>query len=206
MNIGIYKITNKINGKFYIGSTSNKLGFNKRWQKHKRELNINKHSNLHLQNAWNKYGETSFSFEILETCEKEKCIEKEQFYIDTLNPQYNICKIAGSTLGKKHSIETRIKIGKNRNYGPAWNKGKNMSGEYKIAMSKCQKESKICQERILALNKTKQKPVIGIHIETGEIIELDFMSQNSNFHGSGIKASILNKTKSYKKYKWYFKN
>ena len=49
--IGIYKIINKVNGKYYVGSS---LNINKRWSVHKSALSKNKHHNDHLQNAWNK--------------------------------------------------------------------------------------------------------------------------------------------------------
>jgi group I intron endonuclease len=60
---GVYKITNEINGKYYIGK-STKIG--RRWSEHRRFLRQNRHDTPHLQNAWNKYGENSFKFEILE--------------------------------------------------------------------------------------------------------------------------------------------
>lgn len=49
---GIYKITNLVNGKMYIGESRNCFS---RWQSHKRELKKGRHSNTHLQRAWNKY-------------------------------------------------------------------------------------------------------------------------------------------------------
>jgi group I intron endonuclease len=96
---GVYRIVNKTNGKFYIGSAAGKFGIYQRFQDHKKTLQTNRHSNSYLQNTWNKHKEESFSFEVVEFCEKEKCIEREQYYIDTLKPEYNICKIAGNTLG-----------------------------------------------------------------------------------------------------------
>lgn len=48
--------------------------------------------------------------EILEYCEPENVIEREQYYLDTLKPEYNILKIAGSTLGYTHTEETREKL------------------------------------------------------------------------------------------------
>jgi len=57
-------------------------------------------------------------FEIIENCEIEKLIEREQHYIDTLNPFFNILRIAYSSLGrispmkgKRHSEETKKLIG-----------------------------------------------------------------------------------------------
>jgi group I intron endonuclease len=61
----IYKITNIINNKCYIGQTKN---FKKRKQGHIRELNKNKHGNSLLQRSWNKYGKENFIFEIIDYC------------------------------------------------------------------------------------------------------------------------------------------
>jgi group I intron endonuclease len=106
---GIYKITLITNGKFYIGSS---IDIKIRWNNHKNELKKGIHGNKKLQNACNKYGYNNFIFEILEECEKVKeiILEREQFYIDTLNPFFNICKVAGNCLGIKRNIETIQKI------------------------------------------------------------------------------------------------
>lgn len=79
---GVYIIRNLVNGKCYIGSTV--MTFEKRYSHHSSRLNLNKHKNKHLQNAWNKYGENNFEFDILEICEKENCIIREQYYLDTI--------------------------------------------------------------------------------------------------------------------------
>lgn len=52
-----------------------------------------------------KYGYSKFNLEIIEYCEPEKCIEREQYYLDNLKPEYNILLKAGSPLGYKHSKE-----------------------------------------------------------------------------------------------------
>jgi group I intron endonuclease len=83
MNGGIYKITNKKNGKFYIGSSKN---IKRRWVEHKNDLNNNQHINPKLQNAWNFYGESNFDFLILESIEEDKLLSREQFYLDTFMP------------------------------------------------------------------------------------------------------------------------
>lgn len=105
---GIYKITNKVNNKIYIGSAVN---IKTRWSKHIGSLNKNKHENRYLQNSWNKYGGENFKFEVLEYVkDKEKLIEREQYWIDKTNCTnrnigYNICPKAGSCLGKKCTKE-----------------------------------------------------------------------------------------------------
>ncbi len=108
MNTGIYKIQNTANGKFYIGSCASvRDGIRGRWTRHKRELNQYKHHSLILQNAWDKYGRDSFIFEIIEECKPEQCLEREQYYLDDLQPAYNICKQAANCLGVKRSKATK---------------------------------------------------------------------------------------------------
>ena len=98
----IYSIVNKINGKMYIGLTTNK---DKRLSRHKRNLNNNKHRNKHLQNSWNKYGKDNFKFEILEkNISKNNLSQKEMEYIDKLNSfksGYNLTKGGEGTKGSK---------------------------------------------------------------------------------------------------------
>ena len=115
---GIYKLINKITGDFYIGSASrigksNSLsGFYVRFDKHKRQLNNNSHYNSFLQRSWNKYGEKNFEFEILATCPPEYCVKLEQYFIDVLNPTFNIRKIADSNKGIKFTAEHKEKLSK----------------------------------------------------------------------------------------------
>lgn len=105
----IYKITNQINNKFYIGST---VYFASRKSSHLRAFRKGKHQD-YFQKAYNKYGEKNFIFEILEVVQDEhKLIEREQYYLDLLKPYirtigYNIAKIAGSQLGFRHSDKTK---------------------------------------------------------------------------------------------------
>jgi len=101
---GIYTITNTVNGKFYIGSASH---LSMRWNYHKSKMRGNKSDCRILQKAWNKYGEENFTFRIIElVADKKNLLEREQFYLDSMKPVYNILKIAGSCLGVKRSKET----------------------------------------------------------------------------------------------------
>jgi len=128
MKSGIYKITNLITNQFYIGSA---VCFRKRKVEHFSALKRNSHINKHLQNSFNKHGESNFIFEILEIVEdKTKLIEREQHYLDTLKPHYNICKTAGNTLGR----EVTWKI---------WNKGGNLSEKHKQNLSEAWERRKI---------------------------------------------------------------
>jgi group I intron endonuclease len=60
--IGVYKITNKITGKYYIGYSKN---IYERWTNHRRFLKNNKHINIKLQRSYNKHTLEAFTFEIL---------------------------------------------------------------------------------------------------------------------------------------------
>ena len=119
---GIYQIqSTKIPTKSYIGSAFN---ISKRWYMHLNLLRKNTHPNPKLQNHFNKYGEADFQFSILLGCPKEDLIKTEQYFIDSYNPYFNICKTAGSQFGLKRSIETKIKISTSKKGKPTWNKGK----------------------------------------------------------------------------------
>jgi len=127
---GIYKILNKITGKFYIGSATD---FYERWHSHKHYLNKFSHHNVYLQRAWVKYGEKSFEFIVLENCDTAKLEENEQSWINETNCcdrniGYNINKIANSAAGVKRSTETRAKMS-------AWQVGTYLSEEHKEKIS-----------------------------------------------------------------------
>lgn len=86
--IGIYKITNLINTKSYIGQSVN---IEKRWEKHKKiYLKENSHTYRYpLYSAFRKYGIENFSFEILEKCNKEELNNKEIYWINFFNTFFN---------------------------------------------------------------------------------------------------------------------
>lgn len=81
---GVYKITNKITGDFYIGSSKD-IGY--RWSQHKCAYNWKRHPNSLLYKDFQKYGLENFSFEVIE--ETTNLREREQYFIDLLNPKYN---------------------------------------------------------------------------------------------------------------------
>lgn len=108
MSSGIYQIENKTNGHKYIGSAVN---ISKRWRYHLQSLRRGNHHSIYLQRAFNEYGENNFAFSLLLECSPEDLIKNEQRFIDSMNPVYNLCKVAGSPLGYKHTEETRRKVG-----------------------------------------------------------------------------------------------
>lgn len=115
---GVYKIVNTSNNKCYIGSTND---FNTRFNEHLSYLKRNKHHSIYLQRAYNKYGADKFKFEIIEECISEKCIEREQFYLDTIlfasennnkfrELGYNLRRLAASNRGYKWTEKSKKKL------------------------------------------------------------------------------------------------
>lgn len=85
MTIGIYKITNNINQKSYIGKS---IRIEERWRYHKNNFNNSQDYNKLLYQAFRKYGIENFSFEILEKCDSndiEFLNEREQYWIKYYN-------------------------------------------------------------------------------------------------------------------------
>jgi group I intron endonuclease len=81
MGCGIYQIKNTINEKVYIGSS---IDIQKRLYKHLWLLRKNRHDNEHLQNSYNEYGEKNFEFSILEYCNVDDLVSRENFYIESM--------------------------------------------------------------------------------------------------------------------------
>lgn len=57
-----------------------------------------------------KYGYANFKLEIIEYCDPNIVLLREQYYIDLLKPEYNILSIAGSSFGYKHTVATLRKF------------------------------------------------------------------------------------------------
>ena len=105
---GIYIIFSKrYPGRMYVGSA---FDFAVRKKVHISQLFHNNHHNVIMQNHFNKYGLADFYFCILEPCDREVLLSREQHYIDTLKPFFNINPVAGSRAGSKHSEFTKRKI------------------------------------------------------------------------------------------------
>ena len=88
--IGIYKITNKINGHAYIGQS---IDIITRWNHHRNFANKNSQYPLYL--AFIKYGIDNFSFEVLEECGRSHLNDREKYYIDFYKAQewgYNMSR------------------------------------------------------------------------------------------------------------------
>src|SRR6266581_53602 len=143
---GIYKITCTANNRIYIGSA---LNLRERRRAHFGALRRNEHINKHLQNAWNKYGEQAFIFEVLEYILPMSLTAREQYWFNKLKPfgrkGFNIAREAGSTLGYKDSPE-RIEQKRQSMLGNTHGLGKNLGN--KNALGHSHKQSLETREKI----------------------------------------------------------
>jgi group I intron endonuclease len=111
----VYRITNTVNGKVYIGST---VDIDRRFRDHRSSLRANRHSNKHLQAAWWKYGEDSFRFDVVRELgfdTKDLVLANEQIYLDLYASYkrengYNDNPVAGSSIGYRYTTEQRAHL------------------------------------------------------------------------------------------------
>lgn len=171
MRSGIYRIDNSINGKCYVGSS---IDLDRRRKEHTYSLLNNSHANKHLQSAYNKYGREHFKFtiiELLEICDaiKERLLEREQFWIDNLLPEYNILLIAGSSLGFNHSEETKQSISNTMT-------GVKKSEEHTKHIRECQKGKVLSEDHKNKLSKAAKKRKSPSHTTKISINNIEFNS------------------------------
>lgn len=170
MNSGIYCTTNP-SGKIYIGSACN---IKRRFGQYNR---LSCKNQLKIYNSLAKYGPENHKFDILEYCEVDKLLEKEQMYLDFYcNPfpenTLNIAKITGSaTRGKIYSEESKMKMRKPKSEETKQKMSiakQNMSEETKqkmsIAVLQYSKDGKFIAEYYGAREAEKQTGVNNGHI------------------------------------------
>lgn len=104
--IGVYCITNIINGKIYIGSTT--TNFRHRYLQYKSGFSRKLYNQPILYRAFRKYGFENFSFSVVCVTDKENTLLSEQFHIDK-GTDYNACPKAGSLQGFKHPYNSKTR-------------------------------------------------------------------------------------------------
>lgn len=167
---GVYKLTNTINGKIYIGSSQN---VGERWYKHFEYPHLNK-CRL-LARAILKYGKDAFVAEIIEAVEPELLIEREQHYLDTLFPfkgiGYNIRVLAGSNRGIVHSEEQKLKWShsKRGSRNPMW--GRSQTQKQKDAVRTAQANKTITDLTRAKLGQHRVKSVQCFTVEGAHVAD-----------------------------------
>ena len=107
LNSGIYQLQSKTNNKRYIGKSTN---LKSRKRSHFKRLKCKNHININLQEHVNIYGIDDIVFSIIEVCYKNKLTQREQYYIDTLKPEFNESLFANGGFHQSHTKETRKKM------------------------------------------------------------------------------------------------
>lgn len=201
---GVYIIKNIVNNKIYIGSSS--YNINNRITVHKRFLKQNKHENSYLQASYNKYGKNAFIFEILEICNKEFCIEREQYYLDLYQSYkrdigYNINEKANSRLGSKCSEESKLKMSLAK-------KGKKLTEEHILKSKLARTGQKRTQKTIELQNIKKFKKVLQYTLDETFIKEWSSLKEVELFFKlKGSIGNCIRKGFNYTScgYKWKYK-
>ena len=148
---GIYGIVFTPSGKIYVGQS---LDIESRWKDHRSDLKYNKHSNIVLQNYYNKYGESAFEFIILEECSESSLTESEQSWIDKFGgfDSENTFNLMEASVCGKRSSETRKRMSEA-------NKGKIFSEETRKKIGDARRGQPVSKETIekLRLSSTGRK-------------------------------------------------
>lgn len=212
----IYRIRNLINNKFYIGSTK---CFETRKTSHLKNLRRNVHHSIYLQRSFDKYGKDNFVFEIVEVVEKiANLFIREQHYIDTIKPHYNISTIAqGSNgrlgmkntkehnektrkarLGSKASKETREKQSRTRMGKEPWNKGTRGMGIMKAWNKGKKLSTKHGQNCTRRAHELLRKKVFVYDLQNKTILKFNSLSECNAFLKVRIIGYYLNNFKVFR--------
>jgi group I intron endonuclease len=186
---GVYMILNNVNNHRYVGSAARSIA--NRWAEHRYSLRNNKHRNQHLQNAWNKYSEQSFSFVVLENCKPESVLDAEQQWYELFKaqglPLYNKRENVASQLGFKHSSKTKERIGK-------LVKLRYENTEYKNKIAQATKNAKdnpISKEKFInSLKRTWN--TIEYRTKRGISFDFQFISASGELHSTVNLSNLCN--------------
>jgi len=188
---GVYRWINKVNGKTYIGSSVN-LG--KRLGNYY-NLDYISSSEMLISKALIKYGYSNFTLEILEYCDRSDVILREQYYLDLCKPEYNILKVAGSSLGYVHTEETLLKLSNSRLNWTEEQKAKLLDHLKRHNSSVEQREKS--RQRIIEYNKSKGVSIEILDTATNEVLSYSSIRQAAEALGC-VHGTLLLAEKKYK--------
>lgn len=194
---GIYLWLNKLNNKYYIGSGVN---LSVRLADYFQNWYLKQRTKLYIVRAINKYSLHNFALIILEITDKENILKSEQYWIDKLEPEYNLLSTAGNSsnykhsaesiekmrikkIGSKHTLEVRKKMSEDRKGINAYWYGKNLSEETKNKL------------RIIALNReSSNKPGFDVEVlDTQTGIKTSYSSLRKACEAIGTYLSTISR-------------
>jgi group I intron endonuclease len=159
MASGIYKIQSVVDPtRVYIGSA---VDIKRRWYFHYKQLREGKHHSIKLQRHYDKYGKDDLLFTVIEFCDKKDTLIREQVYLDDLAPYFNICLVAGSSLGIKRTELQKEQIRKSLTRRIGCNLGRKASAEENRLNSERQRGEKSHRYGVKLTDETKHKIGLG---------------------------------------------
>jgi group I intron endonuclease len=162
---GVYALICKVTNRFYIGSS---VYLGARLLDYMQPAYLAQLVNRPILKALRKYGVNNWIFIVLETCQASVVLEREQYWLDLLEPEYNLSPTAGSTLGVAVSVEARAKL-------RAAHLGKTHSLEACLLMSETRRGS--------------NNPMFGKTISSEAKIQLSLALKGPNGPLSGVPRS-----------------
>ena len=187
----VYKITNINNNMTYIGQTCRSIE-----ERLKEHCKPSLQSRSYISAAINKHGIDLFKIEILSKCESQKELDVEE---DRLIKEHNSIYPNGYNLrnggmGGSLSEEAKLKL-RNANLGLK-------HSPERITKAKVNRANSLIEN---GYHLKTMRPVIGIHLITGEVIELPHAHADNRFHYNCIHRCAKGERKQHKGYKWSYK-
>jgi group I intron endonuclease len=197
----IYKITNTVTGKIYVGKAIN---FFNRYKYYKYNF---RYKRMYIYRAMAKYGFDKFKFEVLEVCSVDNLIEREIYWITILNSNsrdigYNLRTDSKENSGFYHTEETKQKLSEFFKGRKPWHAGKSGLPCYRSTEA-LQKFS----ERMTGGNNPNAKKVFQYDLNMNFIKEHESVSgaaRDLNIVFQGIARCASGERKTYKNYIWKY--
>lgn len=205
---GIYKITNTVNGKIYIGKTIN---FRKRYERYKSAYKRRdvRHINQYFINSIEKYSPEKFTFKVIELCSSELLAEKELYWMEfynSTNPDIGYNLRLDSSTGMITHEKTREKISKRMKmeFETGIRSRETVSQWAKNLWEDENKKAQMARNVAIASSRYRFYQYDKFTMELVRVWEnmLEIMEANPDYHNIAIYSVCNGHKKSYKGYVW----